>query len=206
MLSCAAVALFLQGLGLGFSAAAQPGPFQAYLLAQSARNGPRRTLPMVLVPLVSDPPIIAAVLAVLAHVPAGFVRALQVAGGGLLLWLAAGALRAARGPAPSAAEPEPPRGFWRAVLVNFTNPNAWMFWSLVGGPILSGAWRSAAHGALAFLAGFYALLLGGNAAFILLAGGIGRLGPSFSRTLGLLSGVALLGLGVWQVGRGLAGA
>jgi threonine/homoserine/homoserine lactone efflux protein len=199
------MALFLQGLGLGFSAAAQPGPLQTYLLAQSVRNGASRTLPVVLVPLVSDPPVIAVVLAVLSRVPAGFVRALQVAGGLLLLWLAAGALRAARA-AAKAPEPEAPRGFWRAVLLNLTNPNAWMFWSLVGGPIVAEAWRAGPPRAAAFLAGFYLLLVGGNAAFILLAGGIGRLGPSFSRALGLLSGAALLGLGVWQVGRGIAGA
>ncbi len=201
------MALFLQGLGLGFSAAAQPGPFQAYLLAQSVRNGPSRTLPVVLVPLVSDPPVISVVLAVLAQVPAGVVRGLQVLGGLLLLWLAAGALRAARGGGAGAPRDDAaPRGFWRAVLLNLTNPNAWMFWSLVGGPILAQAWRAAPSRALAFLGGFYLLLLAGNAAFILLAGGIGRLGPSFSRALGVLSALALLGLGVWQVGRGIAGA
>ncbi|HSN14647.1 MAG TPA: LysE family transporter [Anaeromyxobacteraceae bacterium] len=199
--------LFLQGLGLGFSAAAQPGPFQAYLLAQSSRNGPVRTMPIALVPLVSDPAVIAVVLAVLAQVPAGFVRALQVAGGLLLLWLAAGALRAARtGGAAATAGREAPRGFWRAVLVNFTNPNAWMFWSLVGGPVVAQAWRTSPPRAAAFFAGFYLLLTGGNVALVALAGGIGRLGPSFSRALGALSGVALLGLGVWQIGRGIAGA
>ena len=200
------MALFLKGLALGFSAAAQPGPFQAYLLAQSLRNGAPRTLPVVLVPLVSDPPVIAAVLAVLAQVPAGFLRVLQIAGGAVVLWLGAGALRAAaRPPAPDPAH-APPRGFVRAVFVNFTNPNAWIFWSLVGGPILAEAWRGAPSRALAFLSGFYLLLLGGNAAIVLGFGAAGRLGPRAARTLGLLSGAALLAFGFWQVGRGLSGA
>ena len=197
---------FAQGATLGFSAAAQPGPFQAYLLAQSAREGPLRALPLALVPLVSDPPVIASVLALLAQVPPGFLRALQIGGGAFVLWLGASGLRAALRPAAAdgAGASEPPRGFWRAVLVNLTNPNAWIFWSLVGGPILAEAWRAAPARALAFLAGFYLLLLGGNAALVLAFGAAGRLGPRAARALGVLSSAALLALGGWQVARGLA--
>lgn len=198
------MALFLQGLTLGFSAAAQPGPFQAYLLAQSLRNGARRTLPVGLVPLVSDPPVIAVVLAVLAQVPAGFLRVLQLAGGAVVLWLGAGALRAALAAAPAAESHAPPRGFARAVAVNFTNPSVWIFWSLVGGPILAEAWRAAPARALVFLAGFYLFLAAGNAALVLLAGQARRLGPRFARGLGVASGLALVVFGLWQVGRGMA--
>jgi len=206
LLSSRAVALFLKGLALGFSAAAQPGPFQAYLLAQSLRNGAARTLPVVLVPLVSDPPVIAVVLAVLAQVPAGFLRALQTLGGGVVLWLGAGALRAAWAPPPPDPAHAPPRGFLRAVAVNFTNPNAWIFWSVVGGPILAEAWRAAPARAAIFLGGFYLLLVGGSAALVLLAAQASRLGPRFARGLGVASGLALLAFGLWQVGRGIAGA
>lgn len=203
------MSLFVQGVTLGFSAAAQPGPFQAYLLAQSLRNGAVRTLPVVFVPLVSDPPVIAVVLAVLAQVPAGFLRALQIAGGAVVLWLGAGTLRAARAAGAAPAGPaghEPPRWFVRAVVVNFTNPNAWMFWSLVGGPVLATSWREGPPRALAFLAGFYLLLLLGNAALVFLAAEASRLGHGFARGLGVLSGLALLVFGFWQVGRGIAGA
>jgi threonine/homoserine/homoserine lactone efflux protein len=200
------VLLFLQGAALGFSAAAQPGPFQAYLLAQSLRNGAGRTIPVALVPLASDPPVIAIVLAVLAQLPGGMLRALQIAGGAVVLWLAFATLRALWGaPRPVGAR-EPPRGFVRATLVNFTNPNAWMFWSLVGGPILAAAWRAHPSRAVAFLAGFYLLLLAGNAALVGLAAAARRLGPAFERGLGIASALALAGFGVFQVVRGVAGA
>ena len=197
--------LFLQGLGLGFGAAAQPGPFQAYLLAQSLRNGAGRTLAVAFVPLVSDPPVIAVVLAVLSQVPAGFLRALQIGGGAFVVWLGIAAFRAAR--AEGAREERgPPRGFARAALLNLTNPNAWIFWSLVGGPILAAAWRAAPARGLAFLAGFYLFLVGGNVLLILLAGQAGRLGGRFTRGLGFASGAVLAGFGLLQVGRGIAGA
>lgn len=202
------MALFLQGLTLGFSAAAQPGPFQAYLLAQSLRNGAGRTLPVALVPLVSDPPMIAIVLAVLAQVPAGLLRALHVAGGAIVLWLGAGTLRAVRRARAAEARGDAgsPRGFWRAVLVNLTNPNAWIGWSVVMGPIASTAWRTSPARALAFVAGFYLFLVGGNALLVLLAARASRLGPGFARGLAIASGLALVAFGLWQVGRGIAGA
>jgi threonine/homoserine/homoserine lactone efflux protein len=200
------VPLFLEGAWLGLSAAAAPGPLQAYLLAQSVRNGAARTLPVACVPLVTDPPLIAVVLAVLAQVPAGFVAGLGIVGGAVVLWLGAGALRAAFAPpAPPAARP-PPAGFVRALLVNFTNPNAWLWWSGAAGPILVSAWRASPLDAAAFLAGFYLLLLGGNLLFVLLASRLAGAGPGVARALGAVSGVALVLFGGWRLARGLLGA
>ena len=197
--------LLAQGAALGFSSAAAPGPFQAYLLAQSLRQGWRRAAPLALVPLVSDPVVIGSVLALLTQVPPRFLQALAIAGGVFVLWLGASGLLALRRPAVAGSEAPAPRGFWRAALVNLTNPNAWLFWSIVGGPVLAEAWRTDGHGAAAFLAGFYVLLCGGNAVLILAVGAAGRLGPGVSRALGALSSVALLAFGAWQLGRGLAG-
>jgi threonine/homoserine/homoserine lactone efflux protein len=127
----------------------------------------------------------------------------------VILWLGASTLRALRAAGPGAAGgpgTASPRGFWRAVLVNFTNPNAWMGWSVVMGPIASAAWRDSPALALAFVAGFYLFLVGGNVLLVLLAARVSRLGPGFARGLGVASGVALLAFGLWQVGRGVAGA
>ncbi len=209
MVSSAPVILFMQGAALGFWASASPGPFQAYLLAQSVREGPARALPLAAVPLASDPPVVAIVLAVLAHVPAGFLRVLQVCGGIFVLWLGASALRAALRPAAEAAGGadgrEPPRGFLRAAVVNFTNPNVWIFWSVVGGPIVAEAWRASPARAAEFLAGMYLLLLAVNALLVAVFGAAGRLGPRTSRALAGLSSGALAAFGLWQVGRGIWG-
>jgi threonine/homoserine/homoserine lactone efflux protein len=200
------VPLFLEGAWLGLSAAAAPGPLQAYLLAQSVRNGAARTLPVACVPLATDPPLIAIVLLVLAQIPAGFLRALGILGGLVVLWLGAGALRAARAPpAPAAARP-PPAGFVRALAVNFTNPNAWIWWSTAAGPILVSAWHASPLSALMFLAGFYGCLLAGNALFVLLAARIAGAGPGVARALGAISGVALVLFGGWRLAKGLLGA
>ena len=84
------------GLGYGFSAAVQPGPFQTYLISQTLLNGWRRALIAGFSPLVSEGLIILTVLFVLTRVPETFRLALQVAGGGFILYLAWGAYRAWR--------------------------------------------------------------------------------------------------------------
>jgi threonine/homoserine/homoserine lactone efflux protein len=167
------------------------------------------------VPLVSDPPVIAACLLALAGLPPGLLRLLSLAGGALLVWMGASTLRdlwrerpgadAGLAPAPAAgggpvATPSA-AGFWRAALVNLLNPNAWLFWSLVGGPILAGALRGAALAPLAFLGPFYLALTATNVATVLVFGAVGRLGPRAARTLGGLSALAFLALGLVQLVR-----
>jgi threonine/homoserine/homoserine lactone efflux protein len=199
--------LIAQGLALGFSASASPGPFQALLLERAARLGPRRALPLALVPLVSDPPVIAACLLALSGLSAGLLRLLSLAGGAFLVFLGASALRALwrQRPHPEAAGglPTAPAdgSFWSAVAVNLLNPNAWIFWSLVGGPILAGALREGALRPFAFLGGFYLALSATNAATVLVFGAVGRLGPRAARALGGLSALAFLGLGLIQLWR-----
>jgi threonine/homoserine/homoserine lactone efflux protein len=191
-----------QAAALGFSAAASPGPFQALLLERAARVGPRRALHLALVPLVSDPPVVLACLFALSGLPAALLTALQLLGGGLLVWMGAGALRdLARPSAAAAAGAGRDGGFWRAALVNLLNPNAWLFWSLVGGPLLAGALRASPGDALAFLAAFYLPLTATNAALVATFGAVGRLGPRAARALGGVSAAAFLVLGLMQLWR-----
>jgi len=199
---------FVQGVALGFSAAASPGPFQAFLLAQTLANGALRSMPLALAPLASDGPIIALVLLALARAPPGLLRVLQILGGLLLLWIARATFRALGAPAsPDAPAPpaeRPARGFARAVAMNALSPGPWIFWSTVSGPILVESWRASPASGLSFLAGFYLLLCGGNAALVLVFSGARRLGPRPTRVLTAASAAVLAGFGAWQIARGIA--
>jgi threonine/homoserine/homoserine lactone efflux protein len=194
----------LEGAWLGLTGALSPGPLQAYMLAQAAKRGPWRTLPIALVPLVTDPIIIGTVLAVLANVPEVALRALHVGGGAFVIWLGVSGLRSLRRPAGAPPAREPPVGFLRAAFVNVTNPNAWLWWSAAGGGALVSAWRQSAAHALAYLGVFYVCLVGGNALIIVLFGEVGRLGPRAARTLTALSAALLLVFGAFQISKGLA--
>jgi threonine/homoserine/homoserine lactone efflux protein len=198
---------FTQGVTLGFSAAASPGPFQAFLFSSASRVGVRRTLPLALAPLVSDGPIVAVTLLAIAGMPQGFLRGLEVVGGVFLVWLAWGAFRTAGDTnGQSSGRPEGVGGsFLRAAVVNAAGPGPWIFWSTVCGPILIEAWRSAPASGIAFLLGFYLLLVGGKAALVVAFGLAGRIGPRTARGLGLASAVLMAGMGALQLWRGISG-
>lgn len=198
---------FTQGVTLGFSAAASPGPFQAFLFTSASRVGVWRTLPLALAPLVSDGPIVAVILLALTGMPHGFLRGLEVVGGVFLVWLAWGAFRTV-GDAHGRSS-RPPEGaagsFLRAAVVNAAGPGPWIFWSTVCGPILIEAWRAAPASGIAFLLGFYLLLVGGKAALVVAFGLAGRIGPRTARGLGLASAALMAGMGALQLWRGISG-
>jgi threonine/homoserine/homoserine lactone efflux protein len=194
-----------QGIGYGFSAAAQPGPFQTYLISQTLLNGWRRTLIAALAPLVSDGLIILTVLLILSRVPPAFRLALQLAGGVFILYLAWGALRAWRrfdltAPFTAAAGQQ---SLLRAALINLLSPSPWIFWSLVTGPILIRAWEAAPGRGVAFLAGFYGAMIACLALIITLFGTARQLGPRVSRAMIGISALALAGFGIYQLVLGL---
>lgn len=188
-----------QGLLLGLSAAVQPGPFQAYLLAEASRHGWRRTLPVALAPLVSDGPILALVFFVLSRTPAVFLTGLRLAGGLFVLVLAWEALQSLRAPADLAGGQSVYAGVLRGALTNFLSPGPWLFWGLVGAPLFLDAWREARPSGGGFLLGFYLAMIVTSAVLIALFGLAGLSGPRVRRALTALSGVGLTALGVYQL-------
>jgi len=193
----------LRGLILGGTAAAQPGPFQAFLLSLVARDGWRRALPAVLAPLVSDPPIVALVLVVLTRLPERWLAVLQVAGGVFLLYLGWGAWRAFRAWTAGDTASAPARGsnlaaILKAAVMNALSPGPYLFWATISGPILVAGWRERPVLGLAFLLGFYAALIGGMVLFVLVVGLTGRIGPRLNRALAAFAVVALFGFGLYQ--------
>jgi len=197
----------IQAVWLGLVAAAQPGPFQTYVISQTINNGWRRTLPTAFAPLLSDGPIIALVLLVLSQVPATFQNVLYIAGGLFVLYLARGMVRAWRAfdPAAQGELPPPQHGVVKAAFINLLSPNPYIYWSLVTGPILIAGWREAPANGIAFLAGFYGAIVAGFMTIILVFGLARRLGPKVNRTMLGISALALAGFGLFQIGRGIAG-
>ena len=195
----------VQGFAYGFAAAVQPGPFLTYLISLTLRSGWRRALPAVFAPLLSDGPIIALVLFVLSHVPSWWVQFLRIAGGGFLLYLAVNALRAWRDYDPQAIQSSSaPSNLLRAALVNLLNPNPYIYWSLVMGPLLLTGWREAPANGVVFLLVFYLTMISGMAGIMLLFAFTRRLGSQVSRALLELSALALAGFGLYQIWVGLS--
>jgi len=116
------LAHLLQGLSLGLSAAASPGPFQAFVIGQAVKDGSKRALPAVLAPLISDGPIILLMVLLLARIPAGALRIIRIAGGVYALYLASKSLQAYRSFRPAGSPGEIRQTLGKAIVTNLLSP------------------------------------------------------------------------------------
>ena len=196
----------VQGIGYGFAAAVQPGPFQTYLISQTLTKGWKRMLPAALAPLISDGPIIALCLLVLSRVPSGLERFLYIAGGLFVLYLAYGAYKSWKKFDPNipSSEARTQKSILNAALINMLNPNPYIFWSLVTGPILLAGWRETPIHGLGFMAGFYITMILGFCTIIITFGSARRLGPIVNHLLLGISAIALFCFGLYQLWLGVA--
>lgn len=183
----------LEALVLGVSAALLPGALQAFFLAQTLRMGWRRALPLALTPLLSDGPLVVLSLTVLTNLPALWVRGLAVAGGVYLLYLSWQLLRLPRVSSTAASQAPQARTLFQAVTINWLNPNPYLFWLTVLGPLALQGWKRHPLWGLAFIAVFYGVMVVGNGLLIWFFGRLGQL-PAAWRQRSLQAAGLLLAL------------
>jgi threonine/homoserine/homoserine lactone efflux protein len=162
-------------------------------------------LPLACTYLISDIPIVTVVLLILSNVPDLARDILHLAGGGFLLYLAWGAFRTFRDYDRDQTLQTQSRvqSLFKAVTINLLNPNPYLTWSLVMGPMLIDAWHeNPAHG-ISLVTGFYGTLVLTTAVIIIIFGVIRRLGPVVIRTLVGVSAIALAGFGIYQIVLGI---
>jgi threonine/homoserine/homoserine lactone efflux protein len=192
------------GAGIGFVAGVSPGPVLTLVVSETLRGGWLRGAAVAAGPLLADGPIVVLAVGLLAQVPDGFVPAISVVGGGFLVYLAmTTALRARRAELPGGQKVSARGGFLTGLLARGLSPNPYLFWFLVGGPILVDAPRDAGWLAVAaFLIGYYTTIVGSNIGLALAVHHwLGRASQRAYRVVLLLSSVILGGYGLVLIGR-----
>lgn len=195
----------VQGIGYGFAAASQVGPFQTFLISQALTRGWKRALPGAFAPFISDGPIVLLSVLVLSQLPEWAQRVMYILGGLFVLYLAYGAFKSWRSFDETAALPElsGQQTIFKAALTNALSPGAYMFWMFVTGPILVRGWRETPMNGLGLLIGFYATFILSLIVMIIVFGAASRLGPKLNHALLGISCIVLLGFGLYQLWRGI---
>jgi threonine/homoserine/homoserine lactone efflux protein len=193
----------LQGITYGFAAAVQPGPLTIYLISETARAGWRRTVPAVFAPVLSDGPIAVLMVLLLSRAPARFLQLLSLPGGMYVIWLALRAWRSRTTAARNGAPARRDRTIFKAAVVNLLNPNVYLGWALVLGPLLLSAWRDAPIRGVAIILTFYLTMIACLAALVALVHAAGSVGPHFNRALIAVSALALGAFGVYLLAEGV---
>ena len=155
------------GVLLGLFCGLAPGPLLALVLAQTLRHGAREGCKIALTPLVTDAPIFALALAAKMAQLRLLLGIVSIAGGAFVLYLAWEGFRPERVAAEATAEH--PKSWFKGILTNLLNPHPWLFWMTVGAATLAKAMAQSWPAAVAFLCGFYLLLVGSKVVVVLLA-------------------------------------
>ena len=208
----------LQGAALGITAAATPGPFQAFLINQTLVGGWRHSLPLAFAPLISDPPIVLAAVLLLNQIPDNFKQLISLAGGAFVLYLAWGLWQEwKKSKQTTNHSPEKSDSFGadefkktpilntmgKGAMMNLLSPGPYLFWALVSGPILLSGWQQSATKGSAFLISFYGTMIVCTLGILLLFHQTRRLGPRVVRILVLFSIIVLLVFGFVLLGQGI---
>jgi len=196
----------LTGVSLGFYAAISPGPLQTFLLAEALKNGWKHTLPAALSPLISDILVVPLILLVLTQAPDQFLAALRIVGGAFILFLAWDAWQSTRRQTVLVAVESPSvagQSLWKAAAMNFLNPNPYIFWSVVAGPLFLEGWQQSPALGTSFVGGFYGTFITLTAVLIIIFATARNLGATVTRRLGMVSAIALAIFGGYQLWQGI---
>jgi threonine/homoserine/homoserine lactone efflux protein len=190
----------------GFAAAVTPGPLSTFLLSQAVTAGWKRTLPATFSPLLSDGPVALLVLGILSQVPSSLVRYLRLLGGAFILYLAFEAWNSWRyfQAQDETAGDGRQNNLLKAAVVNWLNPNVYIAWSIVLGPMVLHGWRKAPLIGIVLLAGFYMTMIATMIAMVTVFASAGALGPKIRKSLIGASSIALAALGIYQLWLGVS--
>lgn len=194
-----------QGIGFGFAAASQIGPFQTFLISQALTRGWKRALPGAFAPFISDGPIVLLSVLVLSQLPEWAQRVMYILGGLFVLYLAYGSYKSWRNFDETLAHPElsGQQTILKAAMTNLLSPGAYLFWMFVTGPILVQGWRETPVNGLGLVLGFYTSFILCLIAMIVVFGAASKLGPKLTRALLGASCIVLFGFGLFQLWKGI---
>jgi threonine/homoserine/homoserine lactone efflux protein len=200
------LSFLLLGAGIGFVAGVSPGPVLTLVVAETLRGGWLRGSAVAAGPLLCDGPIIVLALLVLAQLPQEFVRVVSLMGGAFLLYLAITTFLNSGQARLVGSEGSSVRGgLLKGLLARVLSPNPYLFWFLVGAPLLLEAGQGHWLGATGFLVGYYSTIVGSNIALALaLHRWVGLFPERAYRGVLLVSSTVLGAYGLGLLARALA--
>ncbi len=199
---------FIQGIALALPSTLVPSPLKVFLISEALENSWQPTLPACFVPLVTDGPIIVLALVVLTQTPTWFLDTLLVLGGFFILYLVTRIIKILRADTPALKAPPAQarrQSFLKAIGINFLNPNPYILWFVVAGPIVLQGWREQSFWVgSSLIVGFYTTFVLGLVALVLIFAKVGEINPRLNKGLSAIAAVGLLIFGVYQIVTGLS--
>ena len=130
--------LALAGIALGIIEGIKPGPLLTMVIRETLTGGLRAGVRTAAAPIFTDGPLIIVSILLanwVADEPA-ILCAISILGAGFLAWMGIECF-GIEPPNPDVQVIEVTGSFRRGVLTNLFNPNVYIFWFLIGGPLMA---------------------------------------------------------------------
>jgi len=152
--------LLLFGVILGLVQGLTPGPLVTLVISETLKFGKAEGFKVAVSPIITDSTIVLFAVFILSTLQeyGVILGIISVFGACYLIYLGLENIRM-RTSAPKVSIMKR-EAFKRAIITNFLNPHAYLFWLLVGGPIIIRNVETNASAVPFFLFGFYCLLIG----------------------------------------------
>lgn len=178
------------GAFLGLAAGTSPGPLLAVTISETLQHGKWEGIKVAVSPLITDLPIILAVLFILSHLTGSnfVIGIIAFFGATYLIYSGVESLKIKKDSFELNVEKKD--ALKKGVIVNLGNPHPYIFWLAIGGPIIFKSLSTHVWATVLFIAGFYSLLVGSKVIVALIV----EKSKSFINSRYYLSIVQFLGL------------
>lgn len=148
------------GAFLGLAAGVSPGPLLAVTISETLQHGKWEGIKVAVSPLITDMPIVLAILFVLSHLKGSnfVIGFIAFFGASYLLYSGVEAFKIK--PESLELNFEKNDALKKGIIVNFGNPHPYIFWISIGGPIIIRSFTTHVWAAVFFILGFYSFLVG----------------------------------------------
>ncbi len=156
------------GAVFGLTAGISPGPLLTLVISETLRHNKREGIKIAVAPLITDIPIVLLTLFILSKM-ASFnivLGIISILGGIFIAYLGYDSIRS-KGLEVDIQTPRI-KSMRKGIIVNILSPHPYIFWLMVGAPIILKAYQVSPMAAFAFIAAFYVLLVGSKISIALL--------------------------------------
>jgi len=152
----------ISGMIFGLAAGTSPGPVLALVFSETVKYGRKEGVKIAISPLITDLPIVLFVLLILSNLMkySFVIGAISLFGAFYLIYLGFENLRVKIDVFDVEFAKED--ALKRGVIANFLNPNPYLFWLSIGGPMIFASLDIHISATVLFILGFYSLLIGSN--------------------------------------------
>lgn len=144
----------------------------------------------------------------LSMFPVWLISLLRIAGGLYILFLAWDAFKSSIGTvgilSARTDEESSPSAIVKGLLLNFLNPNVYIFWATIGVPTILDGWQKSPLHGISFGLGFYLTMVPVTMGWIYLLGTIGNLNPKIRARIGKFIILMLIFFGMMMIYSGIS--